>query len=189
REALKDSITGGLSLIKLVRRMSALEEHVIDTQNIHLTVAIKYSIKILEKSFKQKKIKLVMDVPDRMTVLAELVSLTNSVLNNLLTNAHKFSYRRSKVWITAIEKGDSIELSIRDEGIGIPQEMHDKLFSIGMAKNRKGTNQEQGTGFGMPLVRKFMLAYGGNIRFESTDEKENPDQKGTTMILTFIKGK
>ncbi len=188
KDALGDSVAGGLSLIKLVRRMSALEDNVIDIQEIHLKVAIKYSTKILENSFKQKKIKLVVDVPDQMVVLAELVSLTNSVLNNLLTNAHKFSYPGSKVWITAVEKENSTELSIRDEGIGIPQKMHDNLFSLGMAKNRKGTRQEEGTGFGMPLVRKFMLAYGGNIRFESTDEKENPNQKGTNMILTFMKG-
>jgi signal transduction histidine kinase len=51
--------------------------------------------------------------------------------------------------------------------------------------SRPGTKGESGTGFGMPLIQKFMRAYGGDIHVESKSKDEHPDDSGTSIYLEF----
>jgi signal transduction histidine kinase len=70
-------------------------------------------------------------------------------------------------------------LSIVDQGIGIPAEILENLFSLSKKTSRPGTEGESGTGFGMPLVYATMKAYGGRIEIESAENQ------GTTFKLFF----
>ncbi|ETR73278.1 MAG: hypothetical protein OMM_07053 [Candidatus Magnetoglobus multicellularis str. Araruama] len=57
--------------------------------------------------------------------------------------------------------------------------------NVSKSTNRPGTHGEQGTGFGMPLVRKFMKKYGGTIQIASKSDKDYPEDHGTKVCLTF----
>jgi signal transduction histidine kinase len=59
------------------------------------------------------------------------------------------------------------------------------LFDISKATSRQGTKGEVGTGFGMPLMRKFVHSYGGEIEISSRDKRSFPDDHGTTIKLTL----
>ena len=48
-----------------------------------------------------------------------------------------------------------------------------------------GTDNEKGTGYGMPLVKKFIDAYGGTIKVKSNDIKHYPEAHGTTISLSL----
>ncbi|HMV44910.1 MAG TPA: ATP-binding protein, partial [Leptospiraceae bacterium] len=71
-----------------------------------------------------------------------------------------------------------------DTGIGMPEEVMNHLFDIGKSVSRKGTKGEQGTGYGMPLVKKFVEMFGGKIQVDSID-KSKPNH-GTEVKL-FLK--
>ncbi len=77
---------------------------------------------------------------------------------------------------------------MRDFGIGIPADLLDDLFDISKATSRSGTGGESGTSFGMPLMKKFVTAYGGRIQVESSTEESGSSEHGTEVILWMPPG-
>lgn len=87
------------------------------------------------------------------------------ILNNLLTNAMKFSAAGSKIKIELIENEGKIQLFVQDEGIGIPEEDQPKLFDpFFRARN---TRETSGTGLGLAIVKQCVESLKGNIHFSS----------------------
>ena len=103
--------------------------------------------------------------------------------NNLFTNAIKFSNPKSRVKVTADKEGEFVRISVADHGIGMSPDLMKDIFDIKKRTTRLGTQQEIGTGFGMPLEKKFINAYGGSIAIESVDIKENSKNHGTKVSL------
>ncbi len=94
-------------------------------------------------------------------------NLISSVLRNLLSNAIKFTPKNGKVFIHAYKTKDSIEICVKDTGIGIPEEIGNNIFRIDVKYTREGTEQEKGTGLGLLLCREFVERHGGRIWVES----------------------
>ncbi len=127
------------------------------------------------------------ELPDNIGVLADPVSLSNHVFNNLVSNALKFSFPGSKVRIVARAEGDQVHVSISDTGVGMSEEIAQAIFDPTRQTTRPGTAGEKGTGFGMPIVKSFVEKYGGRIQVESTSAEINPSAHGTTFHLYLKK--
>ena len=67
----------------------------------------------------------------------------------------------------------------------MPSDLVADLFDISKATSRPGTSGELGTGFGMPLMARFMKIYGGSISVESRERVEGVPDYGTTVFLQF----
>jgi two-component system, sensor histidine kinase and response regulator len=184
-ELLQTATKNGLEVIELVRKMRAVEEKPFELENIDLSDALGESISLLENRIIEKAIDVNVQISEKIFVRAERTSLINSVLNNILTNAIKFSQAGGKIDITTGLRDGTIDLMISDHGIGMPPTLVFDLFDISKATSRPGTSGESGTGFGMPLIRKFMIAYEGAINVSSKDLDEFPTDSGTTITLTF----
>ncbi|MBF9014674.1 MULTISPECIES: hybrid sensor histidine kinase/response regulator [unclassified Oceanispirochaeta] len=184
---LQSAANNGTEVINLVRQMRQASEKGIDLESLNLKEMLEESISMLRQRITDKKLDVEINVDQSLQVQAEKTSLINSVLNNLMTNAVKFSYSHEKIRIDAEEKGDGIVLSIRDYGMGMPEEIRENMFDISKNISRNGTDGEKGTGFGMPTVKKFMELYGGSLEVSSLDEKSSPRDHGSSMILTFSK--
>ncbi len=107
--------------------------------------------------------------------------IIRNIVLNLISNASKYSGAGKEIALDAgIHKGN-VSISIRDQGIGIPQEDQKKLF----AEFFRATNVEniQGTGLGLTIVKKYVELIGGGISFIS---KEN---EGTTFTVSFPQNK
>ena len=87
-----------------------------------------------------------------------------------------------------IQDGDYAAISIRDFGVGMSERLLGDLFDLNKKTSRPGTEKESGTGFGMPLIKKFMTAYGGSIAIESTEESANAGDHGTEVRLKLKTG-
>lgn len=174
-----------LSLIDVIRRLFALETGKLDLSPCHLKSCASTSQSILSPAFEAKNIALLVDVPEEILVEAEQTSLINCVLNNLLTNALKFSSPGSWISVQGTRHGETVSVRIKDEGLGIPPDMLEKLFDPNVKTSRQGTQGEEGTGFGMNLVRRFMLAYGGKITVDSQSDPLASSPTGTTVTLQF----
>lgn len=190
REYLVTAAENGLKVIELVRKIRALEENKTDLElgSVSLTRVVDESVFMLEQKFAEKRVELVRDIDKGLRVWAEETSLVNSVINNILTNAVKFSYPDSKINIRARQERDMVTISIRDSGIGMSKELQRDVFDMKKNTTRQGTSGEIGTGFGMPLVRKFINAYGGTLELFSREKKENPQDHGTEIKLTLRSG-
>ncbi|HOO32430.1 MAG TPA: hybrid sensor histidine kinase/response regulator [Thermotogota bacterium] len=186
---IEKSAKQGINIINVVRDIEAAEtnEMQMNLQYVILNEALDSSLKMLQDKIETKGIRIVRTVPDDVVVYVELTTFINSVLNNLLTNAVKFSYKEGKIeiGIRAIPygqppDGNFLILEIKDYGIGIPSDIIESIFDPSKKTHRDGTEGEVGTGFGMPLVRMFVRAYGGDIFIESDTGQSN---HGTTICL------
>jgi two-component system, sensor histidine kinase and response regulator len=101
----------------------------------------------------------------------------------VVSNALKFSQPGGTIAITARTDGSELYLSIRDQGIGMPDRVRESLFDFTKSHSRKGTAGEKGTGFGMPLMRKFVLLFGGSVDVVSRDIASHPADHGTEFLI------
>jgi len=184
KEIALSAANNGLNLIKMVRQFCALEDKkfMVQIVPVELKGALNEALVLLNMKFSDKQIQVCNEAEHSLFVFAETVSLINSVIINIFTNAVKFSDPGSRIIIKTEQEKDTVILSIKDFGIGMPLELQKNIFDMKKTTIRSGTNGEFGTGFGMPLVKRFMMAYGGNIELISSD---NPNDHGTEIRLIF----
>jgi signal transduction histidine kinase len=94
------------------------------------------------------------------------------IINNLLTNAIKFTHQNGFVKISCeTQKDNFIQVCISDTGVGISENAISNLFKIDKSISTEGTNQEKGTGLGLLLCKEFIDVLGGDIWAESSEGK------------------
>jgi signal transduction histidine kinase len=121
-----------------------------------------------ELQAKQKEVELrVKDRTDRDAVSDLDVAKTEQVLNNLVSNALKFTPSGGWVEIAATANSRAVEFEVRDTGIGMSPEVRAKLFTPFTCAHRTGTADEPGTGLGLWIAKTFTEVQGGSIELES----------------------
>ena len=90
-----------------------------------------------------------------------------TILRNLLSNAIKFTKSGGKIAISVIEKNNDVEFVVSDTGVGMSNQVSQKLFNIATNMSLPGTANEQGSGFGLILCKEFVEKLGGKIWVES----------------------
>jgi signal transduction histidine kinase len=141
---------------------------------------------VFEDRLMQKQQKFHMDFPaayQTARVLAEPVMLLNEVLSNLVSNAIKFSPVGSVIEIHVTHQQEYMRIEVRDRGIGIPRDLLPHIFDDFRSTSRPGTEGEAGTGFGLPLARHIVEAFGGSLHAESRSIDEYKKNCGTVFIL------
>jgi len=91
------------------------------------------------------------------------------VLANLLSNAIKYSPGGGQVAVKAEIRGDAVRVSVTDEGLGIPVDQQEKLFTKFFRVDSSDTREIGGTGLGLALAREIVQAHHGQIGFESAE--------------------
>ncbi|HWA29355.1 MAG TPA: hybrid sensor histidine kinase/response regulator [Lacunisphaera sp.] len=172
----------GVALTNLVREMRRLEDKSVELQPVSLAAAVQEALVLADGRLQDKKLQVVVEVAD-VRVLAEPTALINSVLGNLFSNAAKFSHPGGMIEIRSRSEGGAVTVSVRDHGIGMPATIVAELFDVSKSHSRRGTAGEKGTGFGMPLMRKFVLQFGGSVEVASRDIAEHPADHGTEFRI------
>lgn len=108
-------------------------------------------------------------IDDKINVKADL-QLTRVIVRNLLSNAIKFVPAGGAIIFDTIDRDSSVELVVKDNGVGISEENQKMLFKA-FKGTRAGTMSEIGTGLGLSICKEFAEKQGGSIRVES--EKGN----------------
>jgi PAS domain S-box-containing protein len=109
----------------------------------------------------------------RVTLPSETIVLwgdpvrLGQVFSNLLNNAAKYTNEGGTIWLTAKRVGDKVEVSVRDNGIGIPQEMLPNVFEMFMQVDRTIKKAQGGLGIGLTLVKSLVELHGGTITVHS----------------------
>lgn len=194
REKFEDKIDrASRKILEIINHVKEQQAIISGKKEIHLTTVdlteiVNHSIQFLAHQFENKNIQADFISPNRaFNIIAEPVSLENVVINNLITNAIKFSNQHSKIHFALLENSEYFIFKIEDYGIGMPREMVPRLFSFEASTSRVGTSGEPGTGFGMPLLKTYVELYGGKIEVSSRCISEFPDSHGTTFELYFKK--
>jgi signal transduction histidine kinase len=90
-------------------------------------------------------------------------------LTNLIENAIKFTPEGGTVDITLLDEGNYIRVEVRDTGIGIPEEMHQKIFERFFRGRQKGVEHVSGSGLGLSIVKTIVENHRGRIELESSE--------------------
>jgi len=145
--------------------------------NIHNIVSECFLL--LHANASQKEIELAAEVDKNLTGWFDEVSI-HTVLRNLINNAIKFTNPGGKIVVSTIKtKDDIVDISVKDNGIGIKEEVRRKLFETGDVVSTMGTNNEKGTGLGIVLVKDFVKKNHGKLKAESTPGE------GTTITISL----
>ncbi len=186
-----------LEIIELIekggKRLKHLVDNLIDISRIDydkfkllktpndLSAIIREISKELNYSIKERKINLMLLLPESFQINLDLVRI-EQVIMNLLSNAIKNTPPNGEIVIKLIKKENFAEFSIHDTGIGISPEEMDMLFTKFGKLERYGEGFEyidiQGTGLGLHISKEIVDSHEGEIRAES--EGRN---KGSTFVV------
>ncbi|WP_043930276.1 cell wall metabolism sensor histidine kinase WalK [Bacillus sp. EB01] len=116
----------------------------------------------------------------RKSLFVEIdVDKLTQVLDNIISNALKYSPEGGEVTFTVVEEEGKITVSIKDEGIGIPKDNIGKVFDRFYRVDKARTRKLGGTGLGLAIAKEMIMAHGGTI-WASSEEG-----KGTQIIFTL----
>lgn len=136
----------------------------------------------------QKQIRIVSELPgtDEVHFRSDRETVTQ-ILDNLLTNALKFSPRETTVRLKGSRSGETIRIQVEDEGVGIPEDEVSHVFEPYSRISSQPTAGESSTGLGLIIVRALVHALGGTVTVESRVGKgsvftvEIPDRISETV--------
>jgi signal transduction histidine kinase len=106
---------------------------------------------------------------DLPTIAADPNSLSE-VFGNLVDNAIKYSNEGSAINVSAISKGDTIEVSVEDHGIGMPGNVISNLFQK-FYRSHRSRESVAGTGIGLYISKAIVESHGGSISVRSEEGK------------------
>ena len=89
------------------------------------------------------------------------------VMANLISNAIKYSPEGGTVTITGEHFGSQVEVSVRDEGLGIPESARERIFERYARVDAADRKHISGTGLGLPIVKQIVELHGGTVKVES----------------------
>jgi signal transduction histidine kinase len=93
------------------------------------------------------------------------------VIDNLVSNAVKFTDEGGSVTVTVNGGGDAVELVVTDTGIGVPQDEQAQVFSRFFRSSNATRRAIPGTGLGLAISRALVEQHGGTIAFSSREGK------------------
>ena len=163
-------------LSRVEARAYQLDVRPVDVPSIVQTVS-----KRLASQFEAKRIALELDLPADLPRLLADEDRTVQVLTNLVANAIQHTAVDGKVMISAVRVNDEVEISVRDNGIGIPSEhlahIFDRFYRVDKSRSRRTGG---GSGIGLTIAKHFVEAMGGRIWVESDGES-----KGSVFTFTL----
>ncbi|MFL8937463.1 cell wall metabolism sensor histidine kinase WalK [Rossellomorea oryzaecorticis] len=118
-------------------------------------------------------------LPDQAMFVEIDTDKITQVLDNIISNALKYSPEGGTITFNVKENNGFIEISVSDQGLGIPKENLDKVFERFYRVDKARSRQMGGTGLGLAIAKEMITAHGGDIWATSVEGK------GTTITFTL----
>ncbi|MFH0929296.1 MAG: ATP-binding protein [Candidatus Aenigmatarchaeota archaeon] len=147
-------------------------------ENINLYEVLESIKEEEETKIKSKDLKIILDLQKDLPIIYTDKEKVTQVLINLIDNAMKYT-PKGAITVKVIRKGDGIQVSVSDTGLGIPKESFKKIFTRFYQVDSSYTRKVGGSGLGLSICKEFINALGGRIWFESKVGK------GSTFYFTL----
>lgn len=171
-ENMNNSARHLFSLLENLLQWSRMQQGAISfrPQSVLLSSVTHDNMGWLTQSALEKEITLNITIPKEMSVVAD-VNMLQTVLRNLVSNAIKFTPKGGLVSISARDMRENIEISVKDSGIGMNEEIQANLFKLKTSIGRSGTEGEPSTGLGLMICKELVELHGGKIVVISSEAK------------------
>lgn len=174
----------GEYVLRLLNELLDLE--VIESGNLELNYEDIDFVNLAQKSIDlnqmvadNKRIKIYLNPPTEPVTTRIDPTKIDQVLNNLISNAIKYSHPENDINVDVTLEGNGILVAIRDNGQGIPENEQHKLFKPFGKTSVRGTDGEESTGLGLSIAKKIIQNHNGRVWFESEVKK------GSTFYFTL----
>jgi signal transduction histidine kinase len=127
--------------------------------------AVDRNVELYHTVAKQKSISLI-NRSKSVNIVADENSV-DVVLRNLISNGIKYTHKGGEVEISVDDTDEYVVVSVKDNGIGISDEIKEKLYRLDGKHKPKGTDNEKGSGLGLILCKEFAEKNNGFLKFES----------------------
>ena len=165
-ERLSMLINNLLSITKI--EMGSLK---LERQHVKIRDLLEDIFETIKRNNLSKEIKFEMDIPREMSPLYIDKDLLRIAINNLLTNAIKYSNKDSVVSLTAEEFDNAIHIKISDTGIGISEEDKNLIFNKFYRSQNEKVRSQSGHGLGLSLAKDIVELHHGTITIQSEIEE------------------
>ena len=181
-EYIRDIHVSGLHLLGMINEIleiSKIEAHALKlTPSVFdLNIAITEVINIVQPLADKKNLTLLKNIPATGAGIKADYQKVQQILFNLLSNAIKFTPAGGKIEAGYTQNNNIVKIFVKDNGIGIEQQHHEKIFDKFVQLNNIYCKNESSTGLGLTITKELTELHGGKISFESEP------QKGSTFIV------
>ena len=168
-----------LSFVKIIekhaKRLSRLVEDLLELsamesgkrtpkpESVSMAKYVRKYARSIAPLFKRKKLSVRVEIPQAVKANVDKTQLSQ-VLQNLFSNAIKFSRRGGRIHVTGRLLPHAVLISVRDSGIGIPEEYASRIFD---RFNQARKDRSVGTGLGLSIVKQIIEGHGGRIWADS----------------------
>ena len=178
---IHDAIKSQFNLLENLLSWSRMQTGKMECKPVEIKIFEKVNsvISLLKGNARDKNLTIRDMVDPELLVFAD-ADMLNSILQNLISNAIKFTYPEGEIKILSKDDGNFTEIIVEDNGIGIKQKDLINIFGLNCFTTY-GTNKEKGTGLGLIICKEMAERNGGTIRVESEYKK------GSKFILSLPK--
>jgi two-component system phosphate regulon sensor histidine kinase PhoR len=152
-------------------RLSSIEskDFVLKIESLFLKELLDEICSTLKSLSEEKSQTLEINLPSPdLKVLADRHWITQA-LTNLVDNAVKYTPEKGKIQIEARDKGESVEIAVLDNGIGIPQKDLHRIFERFYRVDKGRSRESGGTGLGLSIVKHIIEAHGRKVEVKSQE--------------------
>jgi PAS domain S-box-containing protein len=135
-------------------------------ENSNLQSLINEIIELFYSSASIKNIRFEIAQSERIDFFAD-ANMIKAILRNLISNAIKFSHPGDKITILTRKESGLIRVTVKDSGMGMSEEIKNKLFKIESNSTMIGTAKERGSGLGLIICKEFAEKHGGTIEVKT----------------------
>ncbi len=158
-------------LVELVQDILSLarienQEGLLAKSAVDLGAVARHTLVHHEHAVASKNISLKVNVADHIVVQGDREAL-RQVVDNLLTNAIKYTPTGGEVSLRIDRQGDVAQLSVEDTGVGIPPEHHARIFERFYRVDKHRSREDGGTGLGLSIVKHLVSAMNGKVSVAS----------------------
>ncbi len=173
-----------LGLINDVIDISKIESDRMEVyfEDVKLDEVLKEAVTAVSVAAEEKKLTIKTDYPEDLSLISDKKRLLQCVLN-LMSNAVKFT-QKGTIELGAVRESDTMQISVRDTGIGIKKEDIPKLFTSFIRLDSPLKAATEGTGLGLYLTKKIMTSvFNGNVKVVSEYRKGST----FTLVIPLVK--
>lgn len=131
-----------------------------------IKTALENTVEALRPIFKAKNIEVIQQLEKGLAIKGS-IDRFRQMMVNLIENAVKYSDEGGRIWVKAVKNDGKIVVSVKDEGIGIAPEHHERLFERFYRVDKSRSKKAGGTGLGLSIVKHIAVLLGASLKVES----------------------
>lgn len=143
----------------------------LDLSNVDIVSVIRNIVLSVSDYVESRELKIIFNSNVDEKIIACDLHKIDRVMLNLISNAIKFSYNNGEIYVNVIDKGDTVEISVKDNGTGIDKKHLDLIFQRFYQADKSLSRNAEGSGIGLAIVKSIIDLHNGTISVESELEK------------------